>query len=314
MPAPSHSQTDSDDDVEDGVEYMLGFVEPPVTATDLLRHRFPSKVGGRPAWLDPVNLPTDQLTCPLTGRTMNFLLQVYAPVDSNPDAFHRTIFVFVSPQGESLAQPGAVRALRCQLPRSNPYYSFHPAGDQDVLPQRLKECDRLIAADRDPWHVADAEEAVASGCEAVAAGPPLFDELELIVEPEPAEQEASGVQQQQLQRMLDEYQARVASEGEYNDDELPAEVLDDVEQQAGKARQHFASFQARVALSPEQCLRYCFTAGAAPLWPSHLKQLAPGDVPSCSRCGGPRRFEFQIMPQLLSFMSLDEEDPHAPDW
>lgn len=41
-------------------------------------------------------------------------------------------------------------------------------------------------------------------------------------------------------RMLDEYQARVASEGEYNDDELPAEVLDDVEQQAGKARQHFA--------------------------------------------------------------------------
>lgn len=30
-------------------------------------------------------------------------------------------------------------------------------------------------------------------------------------------------------------------------------------------------------------------------------------VPSCLLL-------LQIMPQLLSFMSLDEEDPHAPDW
>ena len=54
----------------------------------------------RQAWLDPVNLPTQQqLTCGVTGQVMKFLLQVYCPVDSNPvDAFHRAMFVFVSPK------------------------------------------------------------------------------------------------------------------------------------------------------------------------------------------------------------------------
>jgi hypothetical protein len=52
------------------------------------------------AWLDPVNLPTQaQLTCPVTGQVLKFLLQVYCPVDANPqDAFHRSIFLFVSPK------------------------------------------------------------------------------------------------------------------------------------------------------------------------------------------------------------------------
>lgn len=30
------------------LQYMLGFVDVPEKATDLLRHRFPSKVGGAP--------------------------------------------------------------------------------------------------------------------------------------------------------------------------------------------------------------------------------------------------------------------------
>lgn len=52
------------------------------------------------AWLDPLHLPTvEQLTCATTGRLMRFLLQVYCPVDGNPvEAFHRMVFVFVSPR------------------------------------------------------------------------------------------------------------------------------------------------------------------------------------------------------------------------
>jgi hypothetical protein len=50
--------------------------------------------------LDPLNLPTaEQLTCGVTGQTLQFLLQVYCPADDNPtDAFHRAIFLFVSPR------------------------------------------------------------------------------------------------------------------------------------------------------------------------------------------------------------------------
>jgi len=52
------------------------------------------------AWLDPVNLPTQQqLTCGVSGQIMKFLLQVYCPVDDGPaDAFHRALFVFISPK------------------------------------------------------------------------------------------------------------------------------------------------------------------------------------------------------------------------
>lgn len=68
---------DSDVESEEGCDWLLGFVEPPRKRADLLRHRFPSKVGGRPAWLDPLHLPTpEQLTCRVSGKPLDFLLQV----------------------------------------------------------------------------------------------------------------------------------------------------------------------------------------------------------------------------------------------
>jgi pre-rRNA-processing protein TSR4 len=92
------------------------------------------------AWLDPVNLPIrQQLTCSTTGECLQFLLQVYCPRDANPDqGFHRTLFLFISSRGDQLAAPGAVRALRCQLPRANPFYGFHPAPQEQQLPQPLQ--------------------------------------------------------------------------------------------------------------------------------------------------------------------------------
>lgn len=70
---------DSDVESEEACEWLLGFVEAPRRRADLLRHRFPSKVGGRPAWLDPLHLPTqEQLTCRVSGKPLDFLLQVGA--------------------------------------------------------------------------------------------------------------------------------------------------------------------------------------------------------------------------------------------
>lgn len=75
---PEAEVEDDEDDEDDGgqrPEWLLGFVEPAASTADLLRHRFPSKVGGRPAWMDPRYIPTpQQLRC---GSTMlDFLLQV----------------------------------------------------------------------------------------------------------------------------------------------------------------------------------------------------------------------------------------------
>lgn len=101
-----------------GVE--LGFAEPvgPGGAWRLRSAQFPSKVGGRPAWLGEAGLPGfDALRCGRCLQPRAFLLQLYAPLPGRPDAFHRTLFVFAcrgaacyrlpGPGGPLCGEPGA---------------------------------------------------------------------------------------------------------------------------------------------------------------------------------------------------------------
>jgi hypothetical protein len=46
-------------------------------------------------------------------------------------------------QGDQLHQPGAVKALRCQLRRANPYYADTPAPTSQLVPQQLQVIERL---------------------------------------------------------------------------------------------------------------------------------------------------------------------------
>ena len=90
---------------------------------------------------------------------------------------------------------------------------------------------------------------------------------------------------------------------------------------------------AQVARAPAQCLRYSFIEGGEPLLPLKNPPLpSSASIPSCERCGSPRhghllqrldspnltlcrrRFEFQVMPQLLNFLGQDSQDPHALDF
>jgi hypothetical protein len=79
------------------------------------------KVGGRPSWLNPRGLPEPgMLACPEEGcgRQLSFLLQIYCPLDDPPEAFHRTLYLFYCLRGGC----NFGLALRCQLPRENPFY------------------------------------------------------------------------------------------------------------------------------------------------------------------------------------------------
>lgn len=72
----------------------LGFAEE-APAWRLRSEQFPSKVGGRPAWLGLAELPGPRaLACARCGRPLAFLLQVYAPLPGRADAFHRSLFLF----------------------------------------------------------------------------------------------------------------------------------------------------------------------------------------------------------------------------
>ena len=68
----------------------LGFIENPEHSWILHRCYFPSKVGGKPAWLNPEELPSQEsLQCPYCQNSMVFLLQLYAPIEEVLHSFHR---------------------------------------------------------------------------------------------------------------------------------------------------------------------------------------------------------------------------------
>ena len=86
---------------------------------------FPSKVGGKPAWLDIRNLPApDILACRVCGKPLVLPLQLNASIPERSCAFHRSLFVFMCKDPSCHQHQGskAFRVLRCQLPRENDFY------------------------------------------------------------------------------------------------------------------------------------------------------------------------------------------------
>lgn len=106
----------------------LGFVKK-TTAWKLRSKFFPSKIGGKPAWLTLNNLPEpSDLLCKDCGNPYVFLLQLYANIDENDNTFHRSIFVFMCSNGKCIKKFSNDNfvVFRTQLPRKNDFYSYEP--------------------------------------------------------------------------------------------------------------------------------------------------------------------------------------------
>lgn len=398
----------SDDESLGGdLEWNIGFVAPEAaslaernkTKQLMRRQHFPSKVGGAPAWLDPVDIPTGkQLKCLYTREQMDFLMQIYAPVDGDDDdaneneenAFHRAVFVFVSPHGGDLHRPGAVRVFRSQLRRANEFYPDEPC-ELGGVAQELSDKQQADYDKRnDRWAervFRDAEKKEAS--ERHGKKPKTFPERELVVEPETfddddgdSEGETSGdgkigdtaagdagdTEKSQDAKVGDtkntsqdatagdtkntsqdctagdtqntSQDAAVGDTGdtktetqktpaETQNEKVPAALrglgadvsareLRELEKMQDKDMVQLSRFHLRLRRSDQtQVVRYCFEDGAEPLWPSVTKAPNHRDVknvPNCARCGAKRRFEFQILPQLINHLDVDCELASAVDF
>ncbi|KAK1283220.1 hypothetical protein QJS10_CPB21g01802 [Acorus calamus] len=140
------------------VAISSSFVEEPKTPHSLLRHLFPSKAGGTPAWLDPIGLPDEKSRCcGFCENPLQFLLQVYAPIAEKESAFHRTVFVFMCTSMACLLRDQheqwrrgserplrSVKVFRCQLPRLNRFYPSE-APKEDGIGRSL------VPGDRKEW-------------------------------------------------------------------------------------------------------------------------------------------------------------------
>ena len=110
----------------------LGFIDTQYEPWELESRHFPSKVGGKPAWLDMKNLPpAETLKCPHCEEPRHFLLQVYAPDNDVNEAFHRTVFMFICKKDQCWSGDSSapILVLRSQLARDNSYYPYDPPQD-----------------------------------------------------------------------------------------------------------------------------------------------------------------------------------------
>jgi len=73
----------------------------------------------------------------------------------------------------------------------------------------------------------------------------------------------------------------------------------------------FLKFTRIIKRAPKQVVRY--SRGGKPLWVSETETAE--NVPNCEYCSEPRIFEFQLMPQLLNSLELDNSLEEASiDW
>lgn len=312
-------------------EVVLGFLEE-AESWQLLSNQFPSKVGGRPAWLSQADLPTvSELQCEKCKLPTVFLLQVYAPITEYDRSFHRTLFVFCckTPACYTRNDNTCFKVYRCQLPRKNDFYPFDPppeekpeqlVNEHQVLDSGLKLC-RLCGClgqkacsrchsvtycckehQTIDWKNRHKKECnIESSQSSEEPSSFLFPEWELVTDPEelPAKDE-----ELHEAHSLDQESMACLNNG-LEDSELESMALH--ETQDSKV---FQKFKKRIANEPQQVLRYC--KEGSPLWVSAEHVPREEDVPECP-CGAKRVFEFQIMPQLLNHLKVDTTDASI-DW
>ncbi|KAG9469520.1 hypothetical protein GDO78_020303 [Eleutherodactylus coqui] len=320
----------------------LGFVQE-CEPWRLRSPQFPSKVGGRPAWLGEEGLPgPERLQCGVCKKPLAFLLQVYAPCTGS---FHRTLYLFAcrDPACHRAGENRSYKVFRNQLPRKNETYSYGPPPDspppgEDPASFQLKcglqlcrvcgclgpkscsrchkanYCDRLhqLIDWRAQHKVVCAQEADVRGVEAADHGF-LFPEYELVTEPEELDCDTSLTDDSTMSQMdVESMSSNVPSnlESSLDDLKLNEDDLTAMAKHESEDDKAFSRFKKRISVEPEQVLRYC--RGGDPLWISLQNVPAENDIPNCE-CGAKRAFEFQVMPQLLNHLKVDSLQ-ESIDW
>ncbi|PLW06347.1 hypothetical protein PCASD_22507 [Puccinia coronata f. sp. avenae] len=272
---------DDEDDDDNGVEedlVELGFLKKISKALNV--RTMTGKVGGRPIWLDPeAPLDPSSTTCSSCGQSMKFFMQLNAPDDTVPEAYFRTLYVFICPRfsclrgslGSGTASASVAKVFRTQLPQSS------PAASAPAVPRSNQP--------RDPGS---------------------FREWEIVCDEEPADSLALKIGNLRLDN-LPKFELDSKKKDQDAKVKETKALVDDA----------FLRFQARISRAPEQILRYLRvkTPEVEPLWANEMGkgalEASLGKQQKCERCGAGRTAEFQIIPTLLS--SLGPAPPRKKD-
>ncbi|XP_029946749.1 programmed cell death protein 2 isoform X1 [Salarias fasciatus] len=318
-------------------EVVLGFLEE-AEAWRLRSPQFPSKVGGKPAWLSQKGLPSvSGLECETCRQPMVFLLQLYAPISGQETCFHRTLFLFCcrTPECYTRNNSSCMRVFRSQLPRRNEFYDYNPPPEDEppsgpeedpaVLPvsgvklcwvcgcpgnKACSRCHSVTYCGKQHqtlhWKHSHKVECCSQVVRLDGGRPLLFPERELVTEPEEPQEEddpneAEGGEESSSQKSED---------GPCIADTLAEADLEEMAMHETEDNEMFQRFKKKIAPEPHQVVRY--SRGGSPLWVSSQHIPSDEDIPACT-CGAKRSFEFQVMPQLLNSLRVDSTGASI-DW
>ena len=147
--------------------------------------------------------------------------------------------------------------------------------------------------------------------------PSVYSESELVVEEEPCISESPILTDEGRMPL---FSSTTANEGDAEGDDEDKDLeQEDLNQITGATLSSVSkdsvtmNFYARVSSAPgtqEQCLRYLRWPDRnleldtnTPLW--IRSDYQPEEIPDCPYCGAERKFEFQIMPQMLHYLLKD---------
>ena len=140
---------DEEEDYEDGIGtgVTIAYAEPIEDERYYFRSFLPSKVGGKPAWLNPRNIPKpEELQCAQCQDPLKFLLQIYTK--QFDQSYHRMIYIFICRKHECCGKKGTIKVFRSQLPEQNVFYDpkFYGNDESEIneLKMQQKE-DELLA-------------------------------------------------------------------------------------------------------------------------------------------------------------------------
>ncbi|KAK2197657.1 Programmed cell death protein 2 [Babesia duncani] len=259
---------------------------------ELQRQYFPSKVGGFPAWLNPVGLPSeDDLRCPKCFGIMTFVLQIYAPTE-NDVGFHRTIFVFA-------CQPCMYefKAFRSQLGRRNDFYDYEPVDEGLYFEQVDNEiAEKCCSVCMLPTSI---KSTLHERCQIAQKHKTLdatIPEYQLLICEGKIDRGHGYLSHEQ--KLYDLYENKTDELKDVCESEQDAiEQLQESRGIIDNSFQHFCS-----KTTPNEVIYYC--RNGKPLYLSDSSERPDYHIPNCEQCGGIRTFEFQILPQILHHLEV----------
>ncbi|CAH0482382.1 unnamed protein product [Peronospora belbahrii] len=338
------SDLEDDVELNDEPEVELGFVcdTPPLINKKPL-HSEPDwtkwdggQIGGRPSWLCPstLGLPSStQLQCIECNESLSFLLQIYCPLDEIIDAFHRSLYVFVC-RSPGCSRQGDGKAFRLQLPKDNVFYAGESgAKEMKAIGNKAELCVLCGARatfrcsachmaqycskshQKDHWTAGGHKQSCAQCLEThslvesdearqkmmTKGSKWVFARHDLEIDNEPDSREAANEYEA---RMISEYEKTKGQEEDNTDLDVTQQELNEALGHTKDQDEQYVRFLTRVAIAKNQVLRYCCWENEAVLW-VHSEGTHSGDVPPCERCGSERKFEFQVLPQLLNYLGVD---------